>query len=101
MQQACLPRVADTKLTDGLFCFCGCILETEQVGGPRALCVRRAKPTHIHTVASRGTSATEPDYRADGFVMPDGVLFVLRCLKLVTFLAVWIVLAWSAWRLLS
>ena len=33
--------------------------------------------------------------------MPDRALLILRCLKLVTFLVVWIVLAWSIWRLLS
>jgi hypothetical protein len=39
-----------------------------------------------NTVAYRaGISANEADQGADGFVMPDRALLVLRCLKLVTF----------------
>jgi hypothetical protein len=33
--------------------------------------------------------------------MPNRALLIMRCLKLVTFIAVWIALAWSVWRLLS
>jgi hypothetical protein len=36
-----------------------------------------------------------------GAVMPKRAHLVLRYLKLVTFLAVWIALLWSVWRLLS
>jgi hypothetical protein len=33
--------------------------------------------------------------------MPSRALIIMRYLKLVTFIAVWIALAWSVWRLLS
>jgi hypothetical protein len=36
-----------------------------------------------------------------GAVMPKRAHLVLYYLKLVTFLAVWIALLWSVWRLLS
>jgi hypothetical protein len=62
----------------------------------------KVKPSRVqHVVYRDGILATEPDQGADGFVMPDRALLVLRCLKLVTFLGVWIVLGWSVWRLLS
>jgi hypothetical protein len=35
-----------------------------------------------------------------GAAMPNRARLIYRCLKLVIFIAVWIALAWSVWRLL-
>jgi hypothetical protein len=36
-----------------------------------------------------------------GILMPVRALQIMRCLKLATFIAVWIALGWSIWRLQS